>query len=81
MPNSAGRSSGTPYSPSVVHSPCRSGSPHDVRAVQVDSRFVCASDCTENVIASAAAANVQMVQRVMASLPGEESTGERGCPP
>ena len=32
VPYCAGRSNGTPYSPSVVHSPCRSGSPHGVRA-------------------------------------------------
>ena len=36
----AGRSNGTPYSPSVVHSPCQSGSAHAVRARHVVSLFV-----------------------------------------
>ncbi len=40
VPNCAGRSNGTPYSPSAVHSPCRSGSPHSVRPVAAPVRLV-----------------------------------------
>src|SRR5262245_3646278 len=76
VPYCAGRSNGTPYSPSLVHSPCRSGSPHGVPALQFDSRFVWASSGPEAAIASAMDADVQKVRRVMAVLP---TTSLRPC--
>src|SRR5438552_1420875 len=76
VPNCAGRSNGTPYSPSVVHSPCRSGSPHGVRPRHVVSRFVCALagrvhhiTCADAAITNAPAVIVRILLRVMAIAP------------
>ena len=74
VPYCAGRSRGTPYSPSVVHSPCRSGSPQGVRSFHGPPRFacgsrVCAGSCTDIAIVIALAASVQKTRVFMSEPP------------
>src|SRR6185436_12969280 len=75
VPYCAGRSNGTPYSLSVVHSPCRSGSPHGVRARRAVSLPVCAPAasvvdirCADTAIANTPATIVPVVLAVITLL-------------
>ena len=83
VPNSAGRSNGTPNSPSLVHSPCRSGSPHEVRRAHWSGRLLCASAravnparCAHNPTTNTNAVVLQTVPMFML-LPPRDVSGQR----
>jgi hypothetical protein len=66
---------GKRYSPSLVHSPRRSGWPHGVRSSHVPARLVCAPGarcamrCADAAIANRLAAIAKVIRVLMSSLP------------